>query len=98
MSHQHSKAPWIVILGDAKQSSEIWSADRKVIIADVCSHVFKTGNFADAHLIGAAPQLLALAERVARLNAASPTIGAGMLASLVDEAQAALARASGRLA
>lgn len=35
-------------------------------------------------------QLLALARRVARLNTASPTIGAGMLATLVGEARSAL--------
>lgn len=35
-------------------------------------------------------RLIALAERVARLNPASATIGAGMLASLIADAQAAL--------
>lgn len=34
--------------------------------------------------------LAALAERVARLNPDSPTIGAGMLASLVADARCAL--------
>ncbi len=35
-------------------------------------------------------RLHALAERVARLNPNSPTIGAGMLASLVNDARQAL--------
>ena len=34
-----------------------------------------------------AQQLVTLAERVARLNPESPTIGAGMLASLVADAR-----------
>lgn len=40
-------------------------------------------------------RLTALAERVARLNPGSATIGAGMLASLVADAKAALGIAAG---
>jgi hypothetical protein len=43
----------------------------------------------------AAARALALARRVARLNPASATIGAGMLASLVDEARSAVAAFGG---
>jgi hypothetical protein len=43
----------------------------------------------------AAARALALARRVARLNPASATIGAGMLASLVNEARAAVAAFGG---
>ena len=49
---------------------------------------------ADARLIAAAPELLNLAERVARLNRDAGRIGAGMLAHLIDEARAAIAKAT----
>ena len=45
----------------------------------------------DARLIAAAPDLLALAERIARLNRDAVEIGA----SLVDDARAAVSRATG---
>ena len=42
---------------------------------------------ANARLIAKAPELHALALRIARLNRDAGEIGAGMLASLVDEAR-----------
>jgi hypothetical protein len=50
---------------------------------------------ANARLFAAAPELLNLAERVARLNRDAGEIGAGMLAYLIDEARAAIAKATG---
>lgn len=51
-----------------------------------------------AHVCTAPPdqhqQLTKLAERVARLNIDSPTIGAGMLASLVQDARRALGQST----
>ena len=46
-------------------------------------------------LCEAAPDLLALAERVARLNPNCAEIGAGMLAQLHADAVAAIAKAKG---
>jgi len=55
--------------------------------ADRCAHVCTPQDQTQ--------RLTALAERVARLNPGSATIGAGMLASLVADAKAALCVAAG---
>lgn len=47
-----------------------------------------------ARLMSASPELLKLAQRVAALNPNVAEIGAGMLASLVEDARAAVAKAS----
>lgn len=52
----HTPGPWTVELGDQTRTSEIWAGD--MIVADVHGHV-TNGSHADAHLIGAAPELLA---------------------------------------
>lgn len=71
-----------------------WLADGR---SKPCSE-FKARQARDALLMRQAqaqPLLLALARRVAALNPASATIGAGMLASLVSDAKAAVEPFSG---
>ena len=48
-----------------------------------------------ARLIATSPDLFALANRVANLNEHAGEIGAGMLASLVEDARNAIAKATG---
>lgn len=50
---------------------------------------------ANQRLIAAAPELLALAERIARLNPDAGEIGEGTLHTIVEQARAAIAKSRG---
>ena len=56
---------------------------------------FREEERANAQLIAAAPDLLAACGKVANLNPEAGEIGEGMLRSIISEARAALAKATG---
>ena len=79
MQTQHTPGPWhiangVQIRSNRDQIAKIW--------------MMRDGEGrANARLIAKAPELHALTLRIARLNRDAGEIGAGMLASLVDEAR-----------
>lgn len=100
----HTPGPWDVRHESIDPEWAIVCASGGRIVANVNAETgpdipplvsIKMPRDANARLIAAAPDLLALAERVANLNPDVAEIGAGMLASLVDDARAAIAKARG---
>lgn len=82
-------------MGAHKYAPNEWRAIGNSVFSQdgcICLGVSSAHN---ARLIAAAPELIALAERVARLNRDAGEIGAGMLAGLVDDARAAIAKVGG---
>lgn len=89
---KHTPGPWrvlgIISVGSDMAYCSVVTTDDTII----CT--LRDRPSGDAHLIAAAPELLNLAERVARLNRDAGRIGDGMLAHLIDEARAAIAKAT----
>lgn len=88
MTDKHTPGPWRVCRANPSPTTGEW------LIAGIdpgyLAEVRDLGRGqceADARLIAKAPELHALALRIARLNRDAGEIGAGMLASLVDEAR-----------
>ena len=80
---KHTPGPWVTQdRTDKGAGFSIIASQVHFCMAGVAHYI----GDADAKLIAAAPELYALAERIARLNKDAGEIGAGMLASLVDEA------------
>jgi hypothetical protein len=96
---QCTKGPWTVgdpnYAGCATYGIHAIDGGEEYVIADVCSDVpMRINQRANARLIAAAPELLALALRVSSLNPDAGEIGDGTLHQLVDAARAALAKAT----
>lgn len=93
MSAKHTPAPWAAT---PESNGKEWGVDAGRWGICICADAPGSGTAeANARLIAAAPELLQLAIRVSMLNKNCHEIGAGMLASLVDGAAAAIAKATG---
>ena len=88
MTGKHTRGPWEAYLNCVVAD---WDNDGMTVIAESPSFwnrkAMRQQGEANVRLIAKAPELHALALRIARLNRDAGEIGAGMLASLVDEAR-----------
>ena len=105
MSAKHTPGPWhvaehdhgIVVCTDSAKKSQ-YGASRYAAIGGFNRNDQEqlAEALANARLIAAAPDLYNIAERVAHLNKNAGEIGAGMLASLVEDAILAIAKSTGK--
>ena len=88
MTDKHTPGPLEVYLNRVVAD---WDNDGMTVIAEAPFYwnrkCLRPQGEANARLIAKAPELHALALRIARLNRDAGEIGSGMLASLVDEAR-----------
>lgn len=83
MTGKHTPGPW-----HCRGFPTISAGKGNGMVAKVLErYMDRAEREANARLIAKAPELHALALRIARLNRDAGEIGAGMLASLVDEAR-----------
>ena len=88
MTDKHAPGPWRVCRANPSPTTGEW-----LIAGPDSGYLAELRDLgrgqceANARLIAKAPELHALAMRIARLNRDAGEIGAGMLASLVDEAR-----------
>lgn len=91
METKHTPGPWIA----QKDPDSIYNDDWCIGVDGKPVDYVATCSERDAGPISAVPELLDLAMRVSKLNTNTNEIGSGMLAELVQRANAAIAKATG---
>jgi hypothetical protein len=92
---KHTPGPWH--RGTSNYGSPFLVAREETgfVVAEACNRHHSEEAEANARLMAAAPELLKLAEEVAKLNPLQERIGPGMMATLLEMANSAIAKATG---